>query len=86
MTLCRSLWIFWSFGLIACDDSDSTATEAEGGEFSLPSCDKYAKEPDVRGFCYTVWASQIESQSEMEESCSRAGDWEGDWDCNRARV
>ena len=35
-------------------------------------------EPDVRGFCHTIWVFESETLEEMEENCRKAGDWQND--------
>jgi len=64
-------------GLLACEDEPEPVI-ASDGEFEIPSCDKYAKEPGIQGFCRTIWAPTLGSLVEMEESCSEARAWEGD--------
>ena len=64
--------------LLACGEEDGTAQAAKPIDFDIPNCDKYALEPDVKGFCHTIWIAQSETLQEMEENCSKAGDWQSD--------
>jgi hypothetical protein len=67
------IWVL--LGLLACEGEEE-APIASTGEFVLPSCDKYEKEPGIQGFCRTVWAPTLGSLVEMEESCGKARAWE----------
>jgi hypothetical protein len=68
-------WIL--LGLLACDE-EAAEVVAPAGDFVIPTCDKYEKEPGIQGFCRTVWAPTLGSLVEMEESCGKARAWESD--------
>ena len=61
-----------------CSEEADLVPVAAAASFQLPACEKYSGEPNIEGYCRMIWAPTLESQAEMEESCGRAGPWEGE--------
>ena len=63
--------------ITSCDQEAEIPPVSAVASFELPGCEKYTQEPLVEGYCRMVWAPTLESPAQMQESCARAGKWEG---------